>query len=161
MNERVMVVTGAFATHTTKLYNYYVCPSTWDLDGIEYIAVVYFGELKYIGKVNRRIDWSFNEPNRTFTGLNGNRLDRQIINDLQKFEAVLNIGTHVLFELSPILNNLCRETNLRYQGRGAFTQSHRYFPTLPDFFESFLNIDSNELSIEGLPTSFIDTEILE
>jgi hypothetical protein len=71
MSERVMVVTGAFATHTTKLYNYYVCPENWQVDDIGYIVVVYFGELKYIGKINKRINWSLSSPNRTFNGLTG------------------------------------------------------------------------------------------
>ena len=71
MDEKVLIVTGAFATHTTKLYKYYVCPNNWNVVNVKYIAVVYFGELKYIGKISNIISWSFNQPNRTFTGLNG------------------------------------------------------------------------------------------
>jgi hypothetical protein len=82
MLERVMVVSGAFATHTAKLYNYYVCPRSWDVEDVGYIAVVYFGELKFLGKINRQINWSLNGAERTFNGLSGNQLDRQIINDL-------------------------------------------------------------------------------
>lgn len=50
MPKRVIVVTGAFATHKRKLYNYYVCPDNWNINDLGYIAVVYFGELRYIGK---------------------------------------------------------------------------------------------------------------
>jgi hypothetical protein len=156
MNEKVMVVTGAFATHTTKLYNYYVCPSSWDIVDLKYIAVVYFGELKYIGKIRNVISWSFNQPSRTFTGLNGNNLIQQIKNDLHKFEAVLNFGDHYLFELIPILNNCSSEQNMRYQGNGSFTRSHRYFESLGGFFEAFQNITSEEQSEEPINSSSVN-----
>jgi hypothetical protein len=51
MSERVMVVSGAFATHTTKLYNYYVCPVNWDFQDVDYLAVNYTNEIKYLGKI--------------------------------------------------------------------------------------------------------------
>lgn len=151
-----MVVSGAFATHTTKLYNYYVCPSDWDIDNLQYIAVVYFGELKYIGKINRIINWSFNNPNRTFVGLNGNQLDRQIVNDLQKFEAVLNIGEHYLFELIPISNNYCHDTAIRFQGNGAFTRSHRYFDTISAFLNAFSGNDLDVGNDENINATAIN-----
>jgi hypothetical protein len=46
-----MVVTGAFATHMTKLYNYYVCPLNFNTDNLKYITISYYKELKYIGKI--------------------------------------------------------------------------------------------------------------
>jgi hypothetical protein len=46
-----MVVTGAFATHMTKLYNYYVCPLNFNTDNLKYITISYFKELKYIGEI--------------------------------------------------------------------------------------------------------------
>lgn len=149
MPERVMVVTGAFATHTTKLYNYYVCPRNWNINAIGYIVVVYFGELKYIGKINRIINWSFNNPNRTFAGLSGNQLDRQITNDLQKFEAVLNIGDHYLFELISISNPCSNGELIRYEGTGAFTMSHRYFNSLNDFLIEFSNNSPDDQNIQN------------
>jgi hypothetical protein len=144
MAERVMVVSGAFATHTTKLYNYYVCPENWDIRDIGYIVVVYFGQLQYIGKVNRQINWSLNNSDRVFTGLNRNNLHRFIINDLQKFESILNVGNHYLFELTPILNCYCQEHIQRYQGKGAFTRSRRYFNGLDEFFAAFTGTEQEE-----------------
>jgi hypothetical protein len=146
MGERVMVVSGAFATHTTKLYNYYVCPDNWDISDVGYIVVVYFSQLQYIGKVNRQINWSLNNSNPVFSGLNRNNLHRFIINDLQKFEPILNVGDHYLFELTPILNSSCQEHIQSYQGIGAFTRSHRYFDGLDYFFVAFKETEQEEFS---------------
>jgi hypothetical protein len=159
MLERVMVVSGAFATHTAKLYNYYVCPRSWDVEDVGYIAVVYFGELKFLGKINRQINWSLNGAERTFNGLSGNQLDRQIINDLQKFNSILNNGEHYLFELSSIFNNSSSQENLSYQGRGAFTRSHRYFETLGSFFDVLLNLMTDEQNIPPMNFSSINDGI--
>ena len=146
MGERVLVVSGAFATHTTKLYNYYVCPENWDIIDVGYIVVVYFGQLQYIGKVNRQINWSLNNSDPVFTGLNRNNLHRFIINDLQKFEPLLNVGDHYFFELTPSLNSSCQENIQSYQGIGAFTRSHRYFYSLDDFFSAFTGTEQEESS---------------
>ena len=60
-----MVVTGAFATHTTTIYDYYICPAHWKTDNIKYIAVNYNSELKYIGKIVESVfEWSFDENNQ-------------------------------------------------------------------------------------------------
>ena len=57
---RTMVVTCAFATHTTKLYNYYVCPLNFNTDNLKFIAVSYFKELKYIGEIiNGPLKWEY------------------------------------------------------------------------------------------------------
>ena len=43
---RAMVVTGAFATHTTKLYNYYVWDKNVDFSRENYLALNYLNELQ-------------------------------------------------------------------------------------------------------------------
>jgi hypothetical protein len=147
MSERVMVVTGAFATHTTKLYNYYVCPSSWDVTNVKYIAVNYFNELKYVGEIlSEPINWNFDEENEIISGLFRNNLSPEITNDLEKFSAILNAGDHYLFILKPIINNSFIEETLSFKGKGAFTRSHRYFENLGDFFNAYQNVNTEDVT---------------
>lgn len=84
--------------------------------------------------------------------MHDNQLDKQIIKDLQKLEAVLNIGTHYLFELAPISSPCIHEHQeqpCRFQGRGAFTISHRYFDSINDFLRSLLGGSIGEESVEN------------
>jgi hypothetical protein len=137
MNERIMVVTGAFATHTTKLYNYYVCPANWKTEQVEFIAVNYFDELKYIGKVIKGpFPWSF-DASETFSGININDINSEIQNDLKKFKTLLNIGNHQLFLLQPLVNACVNF--LKYKGKGAFVWSHRYFNSLDEMLIAHQN----------------------
>lgn len=145
MPERVMVVSGAFATHTTKLYNYYVCPRSWDVENLKYIAVNYFNELKYLGEIlSPPFVWNYN--NDTITGLLSNAVTPETLNDLKKFSSLFNQGDHYLFVLKPIINNCCIEENLSHKGKGAFTRSHRYFENLGDFFNAHQNVNAEEVS---------------
>ncbi len=147
MPERVMVVSGAFATHTTKLYNYYVCPATWDVTDLKYIAVNYFKELKYLGEIQAGpFNWNFDEENEVISGLSRTEVHNEIQNDLEKFASLLNGGSHYLFILKPIINNCCLEENLTYKGKGAFTRSHRYFPDLGTLFNTHQNNTTEEIS---------------
>jgi hypothetical protein len=135
---RVMVVSGAFATHTTKLYNYYVCPQSWNIQDLAFIAVNYCGELKYIGKIiGSPLIWDFSQNNQ-FIFENRNEIPNKIINDLFQFRAILNEGNHYLFLLKPLHNPLCEF--LKYQGNGAFVRSHRYFESLEEMLESHQGI---------------------
>ena len=125
-----MLVTGAFATHTTKLYNYYVCPRKFRIDNVEYIAVNYLGELNYLGKVvGEPIEWNFDHENQIVNIARILPLTREIRNDLEQFKSLLNGGDHYLFMLSPIIGG-CSHANLTYKGNGAFTYSHRYFESI-------------------------------
>jgi hypothetical protein len=131
MPERVMVVTGAFATHTTKLYNYYVCPTSFNLEDVEYVAVNYINELKYLGKViNGPFLCHYGEDER-FTGTS--RFNESIRVDLKEFSCKLNRGDFNLILLEPIIGG-CIQQNLKYRNPGAFVESHRYFESLADFF---------------------------
>lgn len=130
---RVIGVSGAFATHTTKLLNYYVCPQTWDIERLTYIAVNYFGVLKYIGMiVSEPFKWTYG-PNRQFDFENRGDIPDEILNDLFQFRNILNEGNHYLFLLKP-LHNPCSAL-YKYQGSGAFVRSHRYFETLEEMLE--------------------------
>ncbi len=132
-----MVVTGAFATHTTKLYNYYVCPANWKTEQVEFIAVNYFDELKYIGKVIKGpFPWSF-DASETFSGININDIKSEIQNDLKKFKTLLNVGNHQLFLLEPFVNP--GVNFLKYKGKGAFVLSHRYFNSLDEMLIAHQN----------------------
>jgi len=145
MPERVMVVSGAFATHTTKLYNYYVCPESWDVTNIKYIAVNYFNELKYLSEIlSGPINWNY--TNGEITGFASNAVTPEIMNDLKKFSSLFNTGNHYLFVLKPIINNCCSDENLRHKGKVAFTRSHRYFENLGDFFNAHQNVNTDEIS---------------
>lgn len=148
----VMIVTGAFATHTTKLYNYYVCPDSWNVAGLTHIGVNYFKELKYLGKIEHGpFNWSFNEALQSIQyGANSNNIPAEIRNDLEKFKTLLNGGDHYLFLLSPIIGG-CVHANLPYHREGAFTISHRYFPSIGDMLAS-------HQGITAAPNLGVDTE---
>jgi hypothetical protein len=125
-----MVVTGAFATHTTKLYHYYVCPANWDIIDIKYIAVNYLSQLYYLGKIeNNPIRWVFNEVTQSITISNTNEITNEIRNDLEQFKTLLRGEHHYLFRLTPIIGG-CLHDNLNYKLRGAFTRSHIYFDNI-------------------------------
>jgi hypothetical protein len=133
MPERVIVVSGAFATHTTKLYNYYVCPKNFDFNEVDYLAVNYTNELKYLGKiVDGPIQCSFGEGG-TFAGVN--QLDNSIKVDLNEFRCKLKNGDFQLILLEPIIGG-CTHLNLEFRRRGAFVEGHRYFQNLAEFFEA-------------------------
>ncbi len=126
----VMLVTGAFATHTTKLYNYYVCPRTWEINNVEYITVNYLGELNYLGQVvGNPIEWDFDFRNQIVNIERHLPLTCAIWNDLEQFKSLLKGSDHYLFLLSPIIGG-CIHSNLIYHGNGPFTQSHRYFNSI-------------------------------
>lgn len=138
---RVMVVTGAFATHTTKLYNYYVCPLNFNTDNLKYIAVSYFKELKYIGEIIKGpLKWEYSKD-RVIILENANQVNDEVRNDLNEFKCKLDEGKHNLFLLKPILN--CCAGPYIYEGRGAFTMGHRYFGTLDLMFTAF-NLGQDE-----------------
>lgn len=139
MSERIMVVTGAFATHTTKLYNYYVCPINWDIKEFNYLAVNYFGELKYLGKI-------IDKP--IACNLQGKKIkidikiDNEIIVDLNEFCCLLKEGDFQLILLEPIIGGN-KHLNLEYKGRGPFVsniEQFKSFENLVEFFKSHQTI---------------------
>ena len=139
MSEKTMVVSGAFATHTTKLYNYYLCPIKWDVNDLGYIAVNYINELKYLGKViGKPILCEF--KNERITGINS--LDYEIQTDLKEFKCKLKEGKFHLIILEPIIGG-CKHLNLQYRRKGAFVSNIKekvYFKHLQDFFEAHQRI---------------------
>jgi hypothetical protein len=136
----VMVVTGAFATHTTKLYNYYVCPRNFNYEDVEYIAVNYFNELKYIGRVTSSpIFWNYDGEIHFQKNEN---IDNEIRNDLNQFRSLLNNGAHLLFILSPILGGCTCAESLHYQGNGPFVHGHRYFDSLAEMLFAHQNTNA-------------------
>lgn len=156
----IMIVTGAFATHTTKLYNYYVCPCNWQVENLTHIGVNYFGELNYLGRINHGpLEWSYNEStNRINYGSDINYMPAEVKNDLEQFKTLLNNGNHYLFLLSPILGG-CTYESLRYSGNGAFTRSHRYFPSIGDMLaihQGITELPNSGTNIEDKSTSKID-----
>lgn len=159
---RLMIVTGAFATHTTKLYNYYVCPASWDVKDLTHIGVNFFNELKYLGIIKQGpFNWGFNEITQTINfGPDTNQIPDEVKNDLIKFKTLLNNGNHYLFLLSPILGG-CEQVHFTYNGKGPFTQSHRYFPTIGDMMAAHQGITAEPNSWEetdGNPTGKNDYE---
>lgn len=148
----VMLVTGAFATHTTKLYNYYVCPRNWHINNVEFIAVNYLGELNYVGKIiSSPIEWNFNCETQTVNIEKKFPLTKAVWNDLEQFKILINDGDHYLFLLSPIIGG-CIHLNLIYNDIGPFTQSHRYFDTLGEMIARHQGLSS----IPSLATDIID-----
>jgi hypothetical protein len=164
MSERVMVATGAFATHTTKLYNYYVCPANWNVENLEFIAVNYLRELYYLGRISSTpIRWSFNESTKRVTLPNNPQITTEIRNDLEQFKLLFKGEQHYLFLLSPIIGG-CIHNNLQYKSNGAFTQSHKYFNQLGEMLAAHQGLNIlPDTSIENNepPTSVNDYEITD
>lgn len=136
MAERVMAVSGAFATHTTKLYNYYVCPASFDLKDVEYLAVNYMNELKYLGKIIEGPLSGRYAGEENFTGLN--QFSEPIQVDLREFRCKLRVGDFQLIRLEPIIGS-CNHLNLQYRKHGAFVSNidkYRYYNNLADFFSA-------------------------
>ncbi|MFO0494121.1 MAG: hypothetical protein ACK50Y_01200 [Flavobacteriia bacterium] len=136
MAERVMAVSGAFATHTTKLYNYYVCPTGFDLNDVEYLAVNYMNELKYLGKIIEGPLLGNYSGEENFIGLN--LFSEPIQVDLREFRCKLRVGDFQLIILEPIIG-ACNQLNLQYTKKGAFVnniQKKRYFDNLAEFFSA-------------------------
>jgi hypothetical protein len=162
MSERIMVVTGAFATHTTKLYNYYVCPINWDIDNLKYIAVNYLSELYYLGQVEGEpIEWSYNETTQIVTIPNNLQITNEVRNDLQQFKTLLNGGSHYLFRLTPIIGS-CVHENLHYKLKGAFTRSHIYFDNIGEMLarhQGLIAIPNSGIENNEPPTAINDNEI--
>jgi hypothetical protein len=162
MSERIMVVTGAFATHTTKLYNYYVCPANWDIIDIKYIAVNYLSQLYYMGKIeNNPIRWSFNEVSQRIMLPSSNEITNEIRNDLEQFKTLLRGENHYLFRLKSIIGG-CDHDNLSYKLKGAFTQGHRYFNQLSEMLAEHQGLSlPNNIANESneSPTSINDFEV--
>ncbi len=132
MLERVMVVTGSFATHITKLYNYYVCPTNYNLVDIKYLAVNYTDELMYLGKIiGKPFNCQYNDDEK-ISGIT--LLDNSIKVDLKEFRCKLKKGDFQLILLEPIIGG-CNHLNLEFRGHGAFVEGHRYFQNLAEFFE--------------------------
>ena len=134
MPERVMVVTGAFATHTTKLYNYYVCPMSFDLDDVEYIAVNYLNQLYYLGKIAGEPIICNYDGIRRISAIG--RLRNEIRVDLNEFRCMLDQGDFQLIRLEPIIGG-CNHLNLEYRMPGAFVsniQRKSYYLNLAEFF---------------------------
>jgi len=159
-----MLVTGAFATHTTKLYNYYVCPRSWRINNVEFIAVNYLGELNYVGKiVDSHIEWNFDHENQIVNISRTLPLTKVVWNDLEQFKTLLIGGDHYLFLLSPIIGG-CTHLNLIYKGTGPFTQSHRYFETLGEMIARHQGLNTiPEITADSIDrTSAInDNEIIK
>ncbi len=134
-----MVVSGAFATHTTKLYNYYVCPMNYDLKEVEYLAVNYLDQLYYLGKViSKPIICNYDGDNR-ITGTRGLRNEIKV--DLQEFRSMLDSVNFQLVSLEPIIGG-CNHLNLQYRRRGAFVEGYRYFQNLAEFFEAHQSLNT-------------------
>ncbi len=103
-----MVVTGAFSSHTTKLYNYYVSPRSWDLSDLKYIDFNFLYVLKYLGEIlSGPFNWSFD--NEIISGIPSNHVNSEINNVMEKFSSLFNNGDRYIFILKPIINNCCQE----------------------------------------------------
>ncbi len=137
---RVMVVSGAFATHTTKLYNYYVCDKNVDFSKVNYLAVNYINELQYLGQIIKGPILCKLEGTN-FTGLRG--LPYEVKVDLKEFICKLDPGEFQLILLKPIIGG-CEHLNLTYNGHGPFVnniQRYRLFENLADFFAAHQSVE--------------------
>lgn len=132
---KVMVVSGSFATHTTKLYNYYVCQADRDFTDVEYLAVNYLSELQYLGRVIKRpIFCNYENDAITSEG----RLSGIIQTDLREFKCRLKKGKFQLIILEPIIGGCC-PTKMRYKGKGAFVSNidkYKTFKNLAEFIKA-------------------------
>jgi hypothetical protein len=77
-----MVVTGAFATHTTRVWNYYVCPRNWDVD-VQCVAVNYLSRLHFVGRVIHPVLlWTYDEQGRNIQGILTSSSLRVLVNSI-------------------------------------------------------------------------------
>ncbi len=157
-----MVVTGAFATHTTRLWNYYVCPRSWGAREVEVITVNYLSRLQYVGRVVRPlVEWNYDAGTEAIgprTAMSG--MSAAVQNDLHQFRSLLNSGDHLLFLLEPIYLAGCGP-DLMYGGTGPFTQSHRYFDSLDEMLLAHRTGDQGPDHTYEQGTSAIDGEVID
>lgn len=123
--ERVLAVAGRMANSTTKKHNVYWFGINWDRD-FEYLAVIEKNKINYVGKVKERyfdLDKLEDIPNKKDKEnikdaflKNKDQFSSQPIVTLEKLEFP---------ELNP------------FKGKGAVTQSHRYFKNLNELYKLF------------------------
>lgn len=125
--ERVLAVAGRMANSITKKHNVYWFGINWDRD-FEYLAVIEKNKINYVGKVKERyfdLDKLEDIPNKKDKEnikdaflKNKDQFSSQPIVTLEKLEFP---------ELNP------------FKGKGAVTQSHRYFKNLDELYKFFEN----------------------
>jgi len=136
----VLTVTGAFATHTTRLYNYYVV-ETKDLadhriEEVAFIAVNYLNHLQYLGRVRHHARWDFDEANGTFNLPRGHDWPEEVVVDLREFACKLLGGEHYIFLLDPIHGG-GNAPKFRLMGKGPLVQRPLYISSVEELLTRY------------------------
>lgn len=128
--KRVMVVAGNMATRTTKKHNIYWFGDNWDRD-FQYLVVVNGSAIQYIGEVTERY---FGLKSLNDVSIEEHRkLIKQAFEEEKERDRFVN-------QPIVILKGIFEEKqNWRFKGKGAITQSHRYFENLDNVFKEFKN----------------------
>ncbi len=139
--QRVLVVTGKFASETCIEHNMDIYGNKWD-QLFDYICVVYQKKLKYVGKVEKKYTQIQFEENRIkdrnelYSSMTEEE-EKIIIKAFKSIESGSSIA--ILEPVNIELDDLWTGINLgaEYARKGAITQSHRYFDTPKEFIEHF------------------------
>ncbi len=136
----VLTVTGAFATHTTRLNNYYVVEvkdlADHRLEEVGFLAVNYLNQLQYIGRVREVARWEFDEANGTFNLPRGHGWPEEVVVDLREFACKLRGREHYMFLLDPIHGGCC-PSRFRYSGKGPFVRRNEDIDTIEDLLANY------------------------
>jgi hypothetical protein len=142
--QKVLVVTGEFATKTCKEYNLDFYGTNWT-QLFDYLCVVHQGKLQYVGKVKTKYAIIRFEENEI---IDENDLKLSIdpkvvmeIHNLDKDKKLdgssIALLEEVTIEKDPLWSGRGIKIGEKYSKKGPVTQSHRYFETPQKFIEYF------------------------
>ncbi len=136
----VLTVTGAFATHTTRLYNYLILEvkdiAEERVSTIAYVAVNYMSRLQYLGRVKEVARWRRDEATGALDLPRGHGWPDEIKVDLTEFKCKLDGGEHYIFLLEPIHGGCCAR-GFKYRGEGAMVRAFFYFDTVEELMGQY------------------------
>jgi len=136
----VLTVTGAFATHTTRLYNYHILKvkdiADERVNTIAYVAVNYMSRLQYLGRVKKVERWRRDEATGALDLPRVHGWPEEVVVDLNEFKCKLDGGEHYIFLLESIHGGCC-PTGFRYRGEGPMVRSFIYFDTIEELLEQY------------------------
>ncbi|MBN1998512.1 hypothetical protein JW935_13220 [candidate division KSB1 bacterium] len=128
--EKVLVVTGEMASKSTCVHNVYWFGLNWNRD-FQYLVVVHQKKLVYVGEVIERI----------FDKQSFDQFESDNIEIIKKAYNESPEGSKGYYGQPVIVLKEVEhgKKDSYYAGKGAITQSHRYFNNLSQFFNYFSN----------------------
>jgi len=145
---RVLVVTGKFATESCRSYDIDLIGNRWD-HSFKYLCVVYNKTLQYVGenrllldeiqivegKFKNRSEYDISsEERKNITKLFIENAKKSNVDEIRGSAVLLN---PVDLTTDMMWNKYSINIGEQYQGTGAITQSHRYFNSPESFINNF------------------------